>query len=275
MDILAAQPSTATRLSSDTTQANIDKQIRIWLYTPILHTATSIMSNLVQTHRVVDLAKETIRCLTNLNSTTNMYRRIQVFYHQFLTSAISVLFLASVHAPVQFSAVCREEFYMALELVKDLSAKSWVSKRLWRTIGSLKEVAPRFGLGQQDDDAHSTAAMAMAGLASGGMAPSPGGAPPFVRPTLKSAPLTRGQSSPGIDATAGPVASDNGTRIQKEMRRIFEGYVGMNGIPPAMAVDDSLQQPPSAGFPTPDSSAAAGSSTMGDDTVFRHLREMY
>ena len=66
------------------------------------------MSHPLQAQRVVDLAKDTIQYLHHLNSTTNLYRRTQVFYHQFLAAAISVVFLASVHAPVRFSAVCRE-----------------------------------------------------------------------------------------------------------------------------------------------------------------------
>ncbi len=127
-------------------------QIRIWLYTPVLHSASSINDNMDYAQRVVELAKDTIRYLDRLNNSSNLYRRIQVFYHQFLTSAIAVIFLASTHQPVQFSASCRDEFYMAMNLVKDMSAKSWVSQRLWRTIRSLKTYAQSLGLQQQEDD---------------------------------------------------------------------------------------------------------------------------
>ena len=176
------------------------------------------MSNPQQAQRVVDLAKDTIQYLNHLNSTTNLYRRAQVFYHQFLTSAISVVFLASVHAPVRFSAVCREEFYMALDLVKDLSAKSWVSKRLWRTIRSLKDVAPRFGL-NPDDDPHSNAALGMIGLARGHLDPSPVAQTPF--PTI---------GMPTPQQTQEAQVDHNGKKIQSELSRIFEGYVGLNEI---------------------------------------------
>ncbi|OAA58649.1 fungal specific transcription factor [Niveomyces insectorum RCEF 264] len=140
-------------------------QIRIWLLTPVLHSASSINDNMTQAQRVVDLAKETIRYLSRLNNGSNLYLRFQVFYHQFLTSAIAVLFLASTHQPVQFSAQCRQEFYMALNLIKDMSAKSWVSQRLWRTIGSLKAYAPRLGLQQQEDDEVRPGPMALSGYA--------------------------------------------------------------------------------------------------------------
>lgn len=135
----------------------------------MLHTASSITQNNDFAQRVVDLAKETIRYLTYLNNNSIIYRRIQVFYHHFLLSAIAVLFLASTHAPVSFSSQCREEYHMALELVKDLSAKSWVSQRLWRTVKSIKPYEPWLGL-QQDGDPRQreNAALTMAGMAANG-----------------------------------------------------------------------------------------------------------
>ncbi|KAF4922917.1 putative transcriptional regulatory protein [Colletotrichum viniferum] len=242
-------------------------QIRTWLYTPILHSATSIMSHTVQAQRVVDLAKDTIRLLNHLNNTTNMYRKIQVFYHQFLTSAISVLFLAAVHAPVKFSASVREEFYMALELVKDLSAKSWVSQRLWRTISSLKEVAPSIGLrNQADEDPHNSAALAMAGLATGRLSTDPGPIAPYGRSMASAAPaMPQPQPTSNMDGIPSP---SNGTRIQTEMSRIFEGYMGLNGYSTG---DDSFGGVSSAEL-TP---TTTGMPNPYVDNVFYHFREMF
>ncbi|POR37274.1 Putative transcriptional regulatory protein [Tolypocladium paradoxum] len=233
-------------------------QIRIWLYTPILHSATSIMSNPQQAQRVVDLAKDTIQYLNHLNSTTNLYRRAQVFYHQFLTSAIAVVFLASVHAPVRFSAVCREEFYLALDLVKDLSAKSWVSQRLWRTIKTLKDVAPRFGL-NPDDDPHSSAALGMIGLARGHMDPSSVAPTPF--PNLSMPTPQQQPQELQVD--------HNGKKIQSELSRIFEGYVGLNGFQYGNGDD---QVPPHSELASPE---PGGTMFASDGTVFPHLREMF
>ncbi|KAI2629966.1 hypothetical protein GGR54DRAFT_628365 [Hypoxylon sp. NC1633] len=200
-------------------------QIRLWLHTPILHTHSSIMENMQYADRAVKLAKNTIRYLTHLNNTTNIYRKVQVFYHQFLLSAIAVLFLASCHAPVNFSSSCRNEFYLALELVKDMSFKSWVSQRLWSTIKSLREVAPRLGLAQ---DPHSTAALTMAGLATGQMATT-------------TSPLASGYGSQPSSISGGPPAFNipqDGHQISNEMSRIFEGYTGRNG-----SLGASLTQP--------------------------------
>lgn len=219
------------------------------------------MSNLHQAQRAVDLARDTIQCLHFLHSTTDLYRRIQVFYHQFLTSAISVVFLASVHAPVRFSAVCRAEFYLALDLVKDLSAKSWVSQRLWRTIRSLKNVAPRFGL-NPDDDAHASAALGMVGLSRGQAETSSASQSPFQRPPIP----TRNHSQQEIQP------EQNGPMLQNEMSRMFEGYVGLNGM--HIMVDDEDGPRSGSELPSPGSAANVyGADASG--TVFPQFREMF
>ncbi|KAF2832950.1 hypothetical protein CC86DRAFT_364946 [Ophiobolus disseminans] len=143
-------------------------QMRILIYRPVLHTATTIMENLDFAHVVVKVAKDTIRILTFINQTSDIYRSQQTMFNYFLISALAVLFLAVAHAPAEFSQQSRDEFYMALELVRGLSSDSYVSKRLWKTIKTLKEVGPRLGLLIRHDDpsdAHSSAAVAMAGLA--------------------------------------------------------------------------------------------------------------
>ncbi|KAK8216503.1 fungal-specific transcription factor domain-containing protein [Phyllosticta capitalensis] len=159
-------------------------QMRMLIHRPILHTPASIAEDMPAAQTVVDVAKDTIVVLTHTNQTTDLYRRHQVMFNYFLISALAILFLAVCHAPAQFSEHCRDEFYMAIDLVRGLSANSFVSKRLWRTVKILKEVGPKLGLNvrpaaqqQQQQasagrptavdtsDAHSSAAVAMAGLA--------------------------------------------------------------------------------------------------------------
>ncbi|KAG6008738.1 hypothetical protein E4U21_003933 [Claviceps maximensis] len=237
-------------------------QIRIWLYTPILHSATSIMQHPEHARLVVGLAKDTIQYLNHLNSTTHLYRRAQVFYNQFLASAIAVVFFSSVHAPISFSAECRVEFYMALNLVKDLSAKSWVSERLWRMIKSLKDMAPRFGL-HLGDDAHSNAALGMIGLARGHTMDDSNS---VVQSPFTHVGITQGHQN----QTRGPaehLTDENGKMIQSELSRIFEGYVGLNGFPFG---GNERMQPHSA----------LASDTVGglynpDGTSFPYLRDLF
>ncbi|KAK4168469.1 putative fungal-specific transcription factor [Cladorrhinum sp. PSN259] len=240
-------------------------QVRIWLYTPVLHSATSIVENMHLADTAVDLAKQTIRLLVHINQTTNLYRRCQVFYHQFLTSSIAILFLASTHAPLQFSSTCREEFYMALDLVRDMSARSWVSHRLWKTIRSLKAYAPRLGLEDVPRSAGGASVvntnprftptanhshMHFGGGGTGGLTgPTTDIQSPLAGSSFGGGPGSREASrgppslhlhhqhhhhSPSISGPLPPQAQDdpstNGMRLHTEMSRIFEGYLGMNGI---------------------------------------------
>lgn len=122
---------------------------------------------------VIDVAKDTINTLTAVNQMSDIYRTQQVLYNYFLVQALAVLFLSVAHAPAMFCGQTRQEFYDAIEIIKGFSTKSHVSKRLWRTIRGLKDMGDKIGLlarggsGMNDaeQDAHSDAAVAMAGLA--------------------------------------------------------------------------------------------------------------
>lgn len=148
-------------------------QARISIYRPILHSATSIMDNRHYAQNVIEVAKDTINTLTGVNQISDIYRTQQILYNYFLVQALAVLFLSVAHAPAVFCNQTRQEFYAAIELVKGFSTKSHVSKRLWRTIRGLKEMGDKIGLlargpngiNEQEQDPHSDAAVAMAGLA--------------------------------------------------------------------------------------------------------------
>lgn len=121
-------------------------QMRIHIYRPVLHSATSIMQNREQAQTVVDVAKDTIRVLTHVSQTSDIYHTQQALFNPFLTGALAVLFLAVSHTPAVFAESVREEFYMALDLVRVLSKGSPISQRLWKTIRHLKELGPKLGL---------------------------------------------------------------------------------------------------------------------------------
>ncbi|KAL2147530.1 hypothetical protein VTI28DRAFT_8785 [Corynascus sepedonium] len=273
-------------------------QVRIWLYTPVLHSATSISNNAPLAQRVVELAKETIRILARLNNETDIYRRSQVFYHQFLTSSIAVLFLASTHAPLQFSALCRGEFYMALDLVKEMSSKSWVSQRLWRTIRSLREYAPRLGLGDDPSRMASSGPSPYARVGSVSTAQSPslpvplssGGGAVSASGSKGLPPAAVGSVGPALTPGPGPVPLDdpssNGLRLHSEMLRIYEGYTGMAGIVgPGSSSSSTMSGPAGAAtdmdYGGADLNIAAGFgggdgfARQGDASVYQHVRDMF
>lgn len=126
-------------------------QLRMLIHRPVLHTAAHIRRYPAESVTVVDLAKDTIRFITHLNETSDIYQRQQVTFNWFLVSALAVLFLATAQAPGQFSGSCKEEFYMALELVKGFSTHSYISRRLWKSIKSLRKLGPQLGLQDSAD----------------------------------------------------------------------------------------------------------------------------
>ena len=216
-------------------------QARISIYRPIMHSATSIMEHRVYAQTAIDVAKDTISALTRVNRASDIYTTQQVAYHYFLVQALAVIFLAVSHAPATFCQQTREEFYAAIELVRGLSTKSYISKRLWRTIRGLKELGERIGLlsrgghggngtEEAEAEAHSNAAVAMAGLAGH----------PMDDLTLYSSNVSNSVS----DLT---YTSPDGQQISNELTSLFElaggygnlitglgadkmgGYIGSNG----------------------------------------------
>lgn len=145
-------------------------QLRILIYRPVLHSPASIVEGSNHAQTVIDIAKDSVRVLTRLNQTSDIYRTQQITFNYFLVAALAVLFLAVCHAPTEFNRQVRDEFYMALDLINGFSTKSYVSKRLWKTIKGLREIGEKLGVfvrpfGSDSNDPHSTAAVAMAGLA--------------------------------------------------------------------------------------------------------------
>ena len=234
----------------------------------MLHSAISIVENMQFARKAVELAKETIHYLTDLNAATNIYRRMQMFYHQFLTSAIAVLFLASTHAPLQFSASCRKEFYMALELIKNMSSKSWVSQRIWRTIGSLKKYASRLGMEEDNSNTsnptnrnnamtrplnrfqeNGAGGSPASTVYSPGNASYTGGASYGRSETISQGNrggYASGSSTPaahqnGQTQGSSPDDQTNGLRIHNEMSRIFENIQG--GLAPGRSGPKRIHSP--------------------------------
>lgn len=121
---------------------------------------------------------------------------------------------------------------MVLDLVKDLSAKSWVSKRLWRTFSALKEVAPKItGIQPGPDDTTDSSAGSMS-IGSSTARAGPQSVGPYPRPTLRSAPVPARPGGPYSHDP--PVAQNaNGVQLMTEMRKVFEVYIGSGNNGPS------------------------------------------
>jgi len=216
-------------------------QARISIYRPILNSATSILGNLHYARTVVEAARDTISVLTKINQTTDIYRTQQVCYNYFLVQSLAVIFLAVAHAPAEFARETRDEFYAALDLVRGFSTKSYISQKLWQTIRGLREVGEKIGLlarnghsalGHDGEvaDAHSNAAVAMAGLAGHPMeelAMYNGGTRTHVS-KLGTSPLDGQQLTnelTNLFELAGDYTNFMGSSTSGE---VFNGFVGAN-----------------------------------------------
>lgn len=252
-------------------------QMRILIYRPVLHSANSIMENLSYAQTVVELAKDSIRALTHLNQTTDIYRAQQQCFNYFLISALAVIFLASCHAPVQFSALCKDEFYMSLELVRGFSSKSYVSKRLWRTIKGLKQVGPKLGLEQEHtpatrggalDDPHSSAALAMAGLAGHEISGMHG----FMGQD------GRAGSNAGNGHAMSAVGNSpiNGFQMSHEMTNLFEAALGAGtGLNGGYTGSGQMDDGGVSNGENMVGMAGGANAFGGEDELYRQLRDLF
>ncbi|KAL4939816.1 hypothetical protein BDV06DRAFT_230802 [Aspergillus oleicola] len=127
-------------------------QLRMLIHRPVLHSPAHMMRFPSETQTVVDMAKDSIRFITQLHASSDIYQLQQVVFNWFLVSALMALFLAVAQSPSQYSTACREEFYMALELVKGVSTRSYISRRLWKSIKGLRRLGPQLMHRHADGD---------------------------------------------------------------------------------------------------------------------------
>ncbi|KAL6230541.1 hypothetical protein BDW75DRAFT_248579 [Aspergillus navahoensis] len=134
----------------------LDWQLRMLIHRPVLHSAAHMMRFPTESQTVVHMAKDSIRFITQLHASSDIYQLQQVVFNWFLVSAVMALFLAVAQIPSQYSTMCREEFYMALELVKGVSTRSYISRRLWKSIKGLRRLGPQLMHRQNDGDGATT-----------------------------------------------------------------------------------------------------------------------
>ncbi|KAM5350438.1 hypothetical protein ACJ41O_006943 [Fusarium nematophilum] len=124
-------------------------QMRILLHQSVLHSVSRFTADASQVRLLVNIAKDMIQTLDNLNKTTDIYQTQQVCFNHFLISALGVVFLAVALEPAVYRGVVHSEFNMALDLVRGFSTRSYVSPRLWRMIRGLRQAGVRLGITNQ------------------------------------------------------------------------------------------------------------------------------
>lgn len=117
----------------------------------VLSTA-AIAASPQQARLVVHMARDSIQVLVALSRESDVYARQQAAYNQFLVSALSIVLLATSHAPALFAHVCRKDFSDAIDLVKGFSQTSVAGHRLWKSMRGLVSAVNRLGLGDPSKD---------------------------------------------------------------------------------------------------------------------------
>ncbi|KAF1814220.1 hypothetical protein P152DRAFT_506163 [Eremomyces bilateralis CBS 781.70] len=226
-------------------------QMRILIYRPILHNTASIKDNIRHADTVVDIAKESLRILTEMSQKTELYSNGKVLFNYFLISAVAVLILAVCHAPQQYTSQVRDEFNMAVDLIRGFSANSGASKRLWKTLRNVKEASPKLGLnlssrsgaGNQASDPHSDAAVAMAGLAGH----------PMNHASMLSTNLgmaSQASSNSGMGNAVGANGMENSPNgMANDLTDLFEAAGGYSGLAQNGEFSSMVQPPGEMGQP--------------------------
>jgi hypothetical protein len=120
-------------------------QLKILLHQPVLHSPLRIRQCPKSAEIVVQLAKDVIWKLDDLNRSTDIYATQQMCFNYFLVLSFGAILLAITQAPEKFAGTVHKEFHAALDLVQGLSLNSFVSRRLWRFIRGLRPLGDRLG----------------------------------------------------------------------------------------------------------------------------------
>ena len=121
-------------------------QLLMMIHRRSVFTETSIIADSHGAREAVDLAKATINLLDQLGKTSEIYSCHEACFNYFLYSALTVILLAAYHAKAQFHEYCREELHLALNLIRGISAKSNIARKLWKIIKHLKVTIPATGI---------------------------------------------------------------------------------------------------------------------------------
>lgn len=114
--------------------------LRNLIYRPILQSSTRIRENERYAHVAADVAKSSIATMWQLNQTTNLIGTHPIVFKHFVLSSFGNLSLLVVNATSQFWTLVRDEFHLALKLIRLLSTRSGPLMRLWKRLQGLEEL---------------------------------------------------------------------------------------------------------------------------------------
>ncbi|KAK1701022.1 fungal-specific transcription factor [Colletotrichum godetiae] len=221
---LSSNEQTASPNTNSTTSRGLQRlqvllhlranQMKILLLQPFLHSTSSLKSNKSKVQSLVNLAKDTIQMLDSLNKSTDIYQNQQMCFNHFLVSALGVIFLVVALSPMEHGASVRDEFHTALDLIRGLSARSYVSSRLWRRISDLRLAWRKLGLNApqsretREPSTQHGHALVTPPTSSGGMDIPPGSVPTAVDDGLRAPELDTWPAGSGEPFTEAQMAQE-------------------------------------------------------------------
>ncbi|KAH8809356.1 hypothetical protein F5884DRAFT_402627 [Xylogone sp. PMI_703] len=185
-----------------------ENQLRNIIYHPALYSTSRILDNKRYAQVAVDIARESVRFISNLNRTTTFVSRYPVFFKHFLASAFANIVLAVTNAPDIFAPQVCDEFYLVLDIFRDLKIKSTAMRRIWESLRAFEAMGPYIDLHKDhidstdsiiDKSAHSRSADCNSGIEN------KGGPPEFEIPSSFSwHPEGQDEIEPFLDLTSDP-----------------------------------------------------------------------
>ena len=123
-------------------------QLRNVIYRGVLCTPQSIKDDQTDAQMVIDIAKDTIRVMSHLDRTTNIYRRQSCELNRYLIAAIGVLLLAAINATGSVhTPPFNEEYSTALDMLESTTTTQLgPSHHQSQKLKVLKELGPRLHL---------------------------------------------------------------------------------------------------------------------------------
>ena len=152
-------------------------QLRLFLYRPVVQSSLKTGEQHKLAQEATSIAQEMVRIILRISQHSVVVHTHPVSFYHFIASAIATFLLAVCQRPVEFGNQVRREFEVCLEFVKGLGIKSAVANRVWKGVRSMSEGIPSTSAAGSSlgstarqalsaaNDPHSSAAVAMAGLA--------------------------------------------------------------------------------------------------------------
>ncbi|KAK6385747.1 hypothetical protein LTS17_001319 [Exophiala oligosperma] len=122
------------------------QQLRSLIYRPVLYSAARIADNKKHSQLAVDIARESVQFLALASRTTTLAQDEPLFFRDFLISHLAGILLAVSNAPAVFGHQLCDEFYLVMDVLRNLSPRSPVIARVWSSIRILEIVGPKLGL---------------------------------------------------------------------------------------------------------------------------------